>query len=148
MLFNLYINDLSIILTNSGIGGTLGGKFVNHMIYTDDLCIVSLSLSGLQTLLNKCTDYCHLHYIKFNAKKSVCLFFRSSVNKRCALPKKNIFDTICEFSSQVKSLGVMISSSKKNTIDVKRKTRAFYAHVTLLICNFRHCTDKGKCYLF
>ena len=39
MLFNLYINDLtlSIRLTNSGIGG----KFVNHMIYADDLCIVS-----------------------------------------------------------------------------------------------------------
>ena len=39
MLFNLYINNLR--LTNSGIGGSLGGKFVNHMIYmyADDLCI-------------------------------------------------------------------------------------------------------------
>ena len=34
MLFNLYINDLSIRLTNLGIGGTLGGKFVDHMIST------------------------------------------------------------------------------------------------------------------
>ena len=58
MLFNLYINDLSIRLTNSSIGGTLGGKFVNHMLYADDLCIVSLSSSGLQTLLKMCTDYC------------------------------------------------------------------------------------------
>ena len=56
-------------------------------IYADDLCIVSLSSSGLQTLLKMCTDYCDLHDIKFNAKKSVCLFFGSSVNKRCAPPK-------------------------------------------------------------
>ena len=88
MVFNLYINDLRIRLTKSGIGGgTLGGKFVNHMRYADDRCIVSLSSSGLQTLLKMCTDYCDLHDIKFHAKKFVCLFFRSSVNKPCALSK-------------------------------------------------------------
>ena len=42
MLFNLYINDLSIRLTNFGIRGIFDCKFVNHMIYDDDLCIVSL----------------------------------------------------------------------------------------------------------
>ena len=93
MLFNLYINDLRIRLTNSGIGGTLGDKFVNHMIYADDLCIVSLSSSDLQTLLKMCTDYCDLHDIKFNAKKCVYLFFRSSVNKSYALLKIVICDT-------------------------------------------------------
>ena len=97
MLFNLYINDLIIRLTNSGIGGTLGGKFVNHMIYADDLCIVFLSSSGLQTLLKMCTGYCDLHDIKFNAKKSVCPFFRSSVNKSSGLLKIFICDTICAF---------------------------------------------------
>ena len=69
MLFNLYIENLGIRLINSGIVGTLGGMFVHNMIYTDDLCIVSLSASGLQTWLNMCTDYCHLLDIKFNAKK-------------------------------------------------------------------------------
>ena len=149
MLFNLYINDFSIRLTNSGIGGTLCGKFVNHMIYADDLCIVSLSSSGLQTLLKMCTDYCDLHDIKFNAKKSVCLFFGSSVNKRCALPKIFICDTICEFSNEVKYLEVRIISSMKTAIDVKNQTHTFYARANLLIIrNFRHCTDMVKCYLF
>ena len=68
-----------------------------------------------------CTDYCDLHDIKFNAKKPVCLFFRSSVNKRCALPKIFICDIICEFLNEVKYLGVMISSSVKTTIGVKRQ---------------------------
>ena len=35
----------------------------------------------------------------------------------------------------------------KTTIDVKRQTRTFYARANLLIRNFRHCTDKVKCYL-
>ena len=116
LLFNLYINDLSIRLTKSGIGG----KFMNRMIYVCDLCIVSLSSSGLQTLFKMCTDYCDLYNIKFNPKKSVCLFFGSSVNKRCALPKICICDTICKFLNEVKFLGAMVSSSMKTTIDVKR----------------------------
>ena len=42
-LFNIYIDGLSNILNNSLIGGSLGGKRINHMLYADDLCIVSLS---------------------------------------------------------------------------------------------------------
>ena len=59
LLFNVYINDLSIRLSETGIGGYIGGKFVNHMIYVDDLCVISSS--GLQSLLNICTEYCQLH---------------------------------------------------------------------------------------
>ena len=84
ILFNLYINALSIRLTNFDIGGTLGSKFVNHIIYADDLCIVSLSSSGLQTLLKMCTDYCDLHDIKFNAKKSVSVFQVFCQQKLCS----------------------------------------------------------------
>ena len=61
LLFNVYINDLSIRLSEIGIGGSIGSKFVNHMIYADDLSVISLSSSGLQSLLNICTEYCQLH---------------------------------------------------------------------------------------
>ena len=94
-----------------------------------------------------CTDYCHFHDIKFNDKKSLCLFIRF-LNKRCALLTIFIRYTISEFSNEVKYLGVIISFSMKTVIDVKRPTRTFYAQANLLIRNFRHCTDKVKCYLF
>ena len=68
LLFNVYINNLSIRRSETGIGGFIGGKFVNHMIYAD----------------------VHL-------KKSVCMFFRSSVNKLCGLSDIFISGTICEF---------------------------------------------------
>ena len=148
LLFNVYINDLSIRLSETGIGGSIGGKFVNHMIYADDLCVISLSSSGLQSLLNICTEYCQLHDLTFNAKKSVCMFFRSSVNKQCGLSDIFISGSICEFSNEVKYLGVMINSSFKTTNDVQRQTRNFYARANLLIRNFRYCTDNVKCYLF
>ena len=49
-LFNIYIDGLSDILNKSSVGGSIGGKRINHMLYADDLCIVSLSSAGLQQL--------------------------------------------------------------------------------------------------
>ena len=41
-LFNIYIDGLSDNLNKSSIGGSIGGKQINHMLYADDLCIVSV----------------------------------------------------------------------------------------------------------
>ena len=81
-----------------------------------------------------------MHDLTFNAKKSVCMFFRSSVNKQCGLSDIFISSTICEFANEVKYLGVMINSSFKTTIDVQRQTRFLYT-ANLLIRNFRYWTD-------
>ena len=40
-LFNIYIDALSDIFNKSSVGGSIGGKRINHMLYADDLCIVS-----------------------------------------------------------------------------------------------------------
>ena len=37
------MDDLSVALNNSGIGGNLGDAFLNHFCYTDDICLISLS---------------------------------------------------------------------------------------------------------
>ena len=105
-------------------------------------------LTWFANIANMTIVYCHFPDIKHKLKKSVCLFFRSSTNKRYALPTIFTCDTICEFSNKVRYLGVMQSSSIKTTIDVKKQTRTFYERANLFICNYRHCTDKVKCYLF
>ena len=74
LLFNVYVNELSELLNKSGIGGNTCGTIINHMLYADDICIVLLSSSGLQQLLNICHDYCELHDLTFNAKNlCVCI---------------------------------------------------------------------------
>ena len=45
--------------------------------------LVSLSSAGLQKLLSICDEYCASHSITFNVKKSVCMFFKCTVNKHC-----------------------------------------------------------------
>ena len=74
-LFNVYINDSRDILNKSTIGGSLGGKRINHLLYADDLCIVSLSSAGLQQLRSISDQHCGSHSLTFNVRKSECMFF-------------------------------------------------------------------------
>ena len=67
-LFNIYIDGWRDILNKSTIGGSLGRMRINHLLYADDLCIVSLSSAGLQQLLSICDQYCASHSITFNVR--------------------------------------------------------------------------------
>ena len=50
VLFNVYTDDLSTSLNNSGIGGHIGEKTINHLCYADDICLIALSSSAMQQL--------------------------------------------------------------------------------------------------
>ena len=68
---------LSDILDKSTIGGSFGGKRINHLLYVDDLCIVGLFSAGPQSLLSICDPYCAAHFLTFNVRKSVDKILRS-----------------------------------------------------------------------
>ena len=68
------------------------------------LCIVWLSSSGLQQLLNICNDYCKLHDLTFNAKKSMCMYFSIDINKYCGLPVIYLGNRVCQFVKEVKGV--------------------------------------------
>ena len=126
----------------------MGDTIINHMLYADDICIISLSSSGLQQLLNICNDNCKLHDLTLNAKKSMCMYFSIHRNKHGGLPVIYLGNCVFQFGKEVKYLGVMIHSSIKITIDVARLTHKFYMQANLLLRNFRHCSDDVKCLFF
>ena len=57
LLFNLYIDDLSILLAKSNIGCNFGEMSVNHFSYADDTAVLSPSASGLKKMLDICSIY-------------------------------------------------------------------------------------------
>ena len=52
MFFNFYMDQLNIRLNRSGIVGDIEGHLINHLCYTGDLCLISLSSAGMQSLLD------------------------------------------------------------------------------------------------
>ena len=61
------MDQLSIKLIRSGIGGNIGGHLINHLCYADDLYLISLSFAGMQKLLDMCSIYAIEHLLTYNA---------------------------------------------------------------------------------
>ena len=78
MLFNIYMDQLSIRLNRSGIGGDMGSHLINDLCYADDLCLISLSSAGMQSLLDICNtnSYAIDHVLTYNSSKSYSLCFK------------------------------------------------------------------------
>ena len=60
VLFNVYMDNQSTSLNNSGIDGHIGEKpTINHLCYADDIhvCLIALSSSAMQQLLIICHTY-------------------------------------------------------------------------------------------
>ena len=140
----------TIQLYRSGVGGSMNGTFVYYMymLYANDISIISLSSSGLQRLLNICDDYCKLHDLIFNVKKSMCIYFSTAMNKHCGCPVIYLRNSVRQYVQKVKYLWVFLYSTMKTTLDVARQTRKFYLQANLLLHNFKHCSDDVKCALF
>ena len=81
MLFSLHMDDFSIKLNCSGIGGYIGTSFINYLCYADDLCLISLSSSGMQHFPNVCKEYASTHKIFYNGSKSFALCLRKTHSK-------------------------------------------------------------------
>ena len=79
------MDQLSIKLNRSGIGGNIGGHLISHLCYADDLCLISLSSAGMQKLLDICSSYAIEHLLIYNRSKSFSLCFKSKHIKFHAL---------------------------------------------------------------
>ena len=71
LLFNIYMDDLSLQLHRQSIGCSVGGTVVNHMLYADDIVLLfAPSAKGLQKLLDISHTYGCNDDIEYNPSKS------------------------------------------------------------------------------
>ena len=116
------------------------------LCYADDLCLISLSSAGMQSLLDICNSYAIEHVLTYNSNKSYSLRFK---------PKHIKFARPCFYLNrleiprvdQCKFLGIMICT-KNCDIDLKRQMRKFYANINILSRMFAKCSPDVKCTLF
>ena len=122
----------------------MGGKRINHMLYADDLCIVSLSSAGLQQLLTICDQDCAVHSITLNVKKSVCMFFRCRMNKTCDITNVVLSGNTIDYVHKTKYLGVLLCSDMKTSIDPAVKLQRITSEYLWLW--YRETTDVVRKY--
>ena len=56
-LFCIYVDDVSKRLNTVNAGCVIGSSLINHLMYADDLVLLSPSVRGLSFLLSTCSQY-------------------------------------------------------------------------------------------
>ena len=78
LIFSLYINDIPSVA--DGVQGAVTGKdgvHVSHLLYADDLTLLSNRPEQLQCMLNKLAVYARKKHMTVNTKKSLVVSFNS-----------------------------------------------------------------------
>lgn len=148
LLFNLYVDDLSQRLRQCKTGCMVGERLLNHLLYADDLVIMSPYSAGLQQLLRICSDYGEQYDIKFNSTKSVVMVVRTKEHLKSVFPVFYLSGEELAVVEKVKYLGHMIRSDLCDDEDIQRQYCKLYAQANMLARKFHMCTNNVKVCLF
>ena len=69
VLLIVYIDELIVLLKNSGFGCHVGSEFIGALGYADDRTLICPNLNALTHMLSICTDFAKKYNIVFNAKR-------------------------------------------------------------------------------
>ena len=130
-LFRKYMSDLGTFL-DSEYGICVGEKITAHILWADDLVLISDSEKGMQRQLDGLLKFCSLNLMSVNEIKTKCM----AVGSNCATVMNLSFNSNeIEQVTQYKCLGVIVKSIRKNTEDM-------FAN------NYPYLCDQGRKALF
>ena len=104
-MFSNYMDDLPLILSESGIGCHIDDLCINDVFYADDLCLMALCAIALQELIDLYYEYSVEIDLKFNATKSYCVAFTPTLCK-LASPSLHIKQLPISYTDSIKYLGI------------------------------------------
>jgi len=144
ILFNVYMDNLSVTLNKLKVGCHVNNSNLNHLMYADDLAIVSPSARALQILLSHCDEYAKDNDIIFSTKKSVCMCVQPKSFTGFIRHKMTLSNSKLEYVESYNYLGVNISSDMSDDKAIYKQCPSMYAKGNVLIRNFKACTDNVK----
>ena len=148
LLFNIFMDDLSVMLNNVNIGCMLNSKIINHLFYADDSVLIAPTTQALQQLITICEKFAIDVELKYNTKKSFCMFVVPKWLKNVQFPDVYLNNKCIQYKDVHKYLGVCISNTLCDGIDIQQQVKATYARGNALISRFRKCDNNVKVKLF
>ena len=134
------------MLNNVHVGCFVGSMLVNHLMYADDLVLLSPSAAGLSILLSICSTYGIEYDVMYNSTKSNVLVFRSTLLKNVHVPEFEINNTAIDIIvSMYKYLGHCINDEMSDDDDMTRQRNKVYAQGMHGSESFTYmCTENVK----
>ena len=148
----MYIDDLLLALSKSGVGCYIGSNFVGALVYADDIVLIAPTTTAMRKLLSMCGEYAIEYCISFNASKSKCLAVlpanrreqNSYLNECCFTVNNKPIELVQSFHY----IGHTITSQLNDVSDITAKQYAFINQTNNVLCFFRKLTSNVKYRLF
>ena len=128
-LFCIYMDNLSNKLNNQNVGCFVGSRKINHLMYADDLVIISPSASGLNKLLKVCEQYGIKYDIKHNSSKSSVLIFTCQKLKQNVFTKFTLNGDEIPVKREYRYLGRILCDTPSDNVDIERQCKRLYTGI-------------------
>lgn len=127
LLFNLFYRQLIEKLNKIDCGIKACGVSFNVFCYADDVLLTSLTITGLQKLINAANEFIRSYGMSFNASKTVCKTFG-----KCTLidkPAWSLNNTLLKESEVLSYLGTNLAETSQSHVHerIRKTRRAFYS---------------------
>ena len=147
-LFKIYVDDLSVSLNSLKIGCVVTNMIINHLMYADDIVLISPSSAGLSTLIETCQQFGINNDIKFNSTKSAILPFLPEDKKKYRIPSFYLNNEQIPVVSSFKYLGHILTNNGSDDQDIGRQRKKIYAQGNSILRKFYMCSIEVKVMLF
>ena len=147
-LFNIFIDDLSIILRTTHYGCYIKNECFNHIMYADDSVLIATSPVALQQLIDVCIEYFDLHNMCINVDKTRCMAILPRSLKDIHVPSFFVHGSRLNIVSSKEYLGYIISNDDRDDLVILKECRAVYARGNMLLRKFKSCSVDVKKQLF
>ena len=147
-LYNFYVDILSVMLNESGVGCCIGAETLNNLSWADDLVVMAPSAVALSEMLQLCDKFAEDHLMTFNTKKTKCMLFNCSKSPVSTFPIIKLSGKELDFVHDFKYLGHIISSDMSDNKDIMAQNKKLCARGNMIIRKMKPCSNEIKCLMF
>ncbi len=133
LLFTAFIDVVLSELGSIKVGCFLNGKCLNSALYADDLILLSLSISDLQILINKCCQVLDNLDLQINAEKSSCI--RIGPRFRVGSSPISAYGKEISWASEARYLGMTLLAGVSFRCDWHLAKRHFFTAVNSILAS-------------
>ena len=123
LLYNVYTDDLNHHLQATGVGCYVGGAWVNSLSYADDMVLLALTVTALQTLLEVCRAYVGPHDIVYNTTRTICMLVRQKQSQGRYSTRVRLWNEELSFVEEFCFLGHIMTADCRDDKDIKNQIR-------------------------
>ncbi|CAG9129758.1 unnamed protein product [Plutella xylostella] len=147
-LFNIYIDQLIVELSNTTSGCSIDGLMINNISYADDMVLLSPSISALRKLLCICEKYAESHGLQYNVRKSELLVFRAGRRSPTSVPPVTLCGCTMKRVTEFRYLGHLVNEDLHDDADIERERRALSVRCNMVARRFARSNREVKVSLF